>query len=205
MGDAYWDAHSVEMRLDETICLYQGKPVYVQVDRDRLGDGHTLKAYKLDGRMRNPTRVDYRTEDFDYRAFPLGYMNSDRNAYYLTRVPARQQKQGLERRQLRGIPELPHMEGWFYGRDMEDCILGRYPSVPEALEKLDTYAVESIAVSRNVAIRMRSTGGTKLLYKGRTIGHRKADGSFALIESKETKALRGVIQEELGDALCLTT
>lgn len=223
MGTAYYDPRSVSLRLDKTICIYKGEPVFVEVDNpperrqrvdpetgnlialppDASDAFHILKMYKLDGRLSKPTKVDYREPEFDYRAFPLGYINFMGSAFYLRRVPSRVQKQGLDKHFVASEPVGLQGSNWFFSKDMKDCILGIYPSVAEAMQSIDLGKAESVGVRRNFAISFSSGGAHRLNFKGREIAY-MSDGEFILIHRKERDAMSRIIRAEFKeDELCL--
>ena len=197
MGTAYVDARSVALRLDRTICMYDGKPVYVQVLRVPDGDWNKVYINALPCIPHNTAQlVDHRDAKFDYRAFLLGYINLKRTAHYLTRVPNRQQKQGLDRYCLVSSPEITDDVDWFIGDKMRDCILGIHPIHDEALDLVLSYEKTSVSISREIAIENASGGLITLLYRGRVVGHRDGDG-YNLLPSKERKILQDILQETL--------
>lgn len=211
MGTAYYDPRSVSLRLDRTICMYKGEPLYVELGAHhdpslstRIGPDywHILWGTRLKGGTKWIKDIDYRSPDFDYRALPLGYINHCGGAYYLARSPARQQKQGLCRSSTIFVGEQPQVGTWWASKDLHDCIMGIYPSLDKALKDLEEYKAMKVAVSRNVAIAWNGGGVYTLHHKGRQVGF-KEKFTWRMYETRERKALVSCINEEMPEIVCV--
>lgn len=199
MGTAYFDARSVTLRLDRTICIYKGMPVFVEAG-NRREDWHNVTIHALPVGSTKGNIVDYREPEFDYRAFPLGYINySGGTAHYLMRVPSRQQAQGLSRGCIISSPELRSEGGWFRSQEMSDCILGKYPTLSECVDTIKTYKRRSTAFTRELSLE-EDAGTILLQYKGRNIGYQEGD-KYKLFPSRDRKMLRSIIEGQAG--ICL--
>lgn len=212
MGTAYYDPRSVGLRLDRTICMYKGKPVYVYATNATRGvtddSYHMVEIMDVTSKpMTKAKMVDYRDADFDYRAMLLGYINYNKGAYYLSRVPSRIQKQGLCRTAITSDPHNIGGGGWFTSDGMRDMLLNDYPSYADCINAIDNDGWDAAAFHRCFAIK--AARAKQLMYKGRTIGFQERNGKYRLVDSKEADALRMTIKELFPstgeDSLCLTS
>jgi hypothetical protein len=149
----------------------------------------------MDGKQPG-VEVDYTVPEFSYKAFPLGYINIGGVATYLTRLPARQQAQGLAQTSIIGYPGRPNYPNWFTSREMKDCILGVYPGLANAEQDLETYQGTSIAIAREVAIKRQSGDVIALMYRGRVVGYKK-ENNYWLLETREKKVLTDILKEHV--------
>lgn len=95
-----------------------------------------------------------------FRPFPLGMMNQDTNAIYVSRQPARPKtEQGLTPQMLFTVkttlglkPAGNHVD--VYSESFRDCILGNYPAPKTVLDGLKNpkYVNESVAFHREFAL-----------------------------------------------------
>jgi hypothetical protein len=175
MGKAYYQQSDAKMRLDGTVCLYDGKPVHVQVmdTKDMVRICPIDKVYTL-----HPAQweqVKYTDDKFSYKSPPLGYVNSNGKATYLTRIPDRKQRQGLTLDIITTRPKmLPgySFEQSFYTQGYIDCVLNKYPTLDEALALLEKGKAEAVAISRSTALSFLGRNVVGLNYKGRQVGIR---------------------------------
>lgn len=209
MGTAYFDPASVHRRLHQTICMYKGEPVFVEClyREDRIPEGeewHKVRISTLPlGESRSRT-VDYRSTDFDYRAIPLGYMNAEGGAYYLTRIPGdrNHQKQGLCKYQIHSYPTVQAFN-FFASSWLRDCILGVYPTYVEALEELSNGA-KSVAVTRCIALKRDKGDRSYLLYRGRQVGSGIDGNNWIITRGRDAKTIHTVINDYFTEnKLCL--
>lgn len=171
----------VRWRLVDTICRYKGEPVYV-----RGSQSHMLTIQYLT-RGRDREIVDYRIPEFDYSAPPLGYMNVDRSARYISRVPSREnQKQGLSRIMLQAHDGFD-VQNYALTAEFRSCVLGEHRTLEQALEDLEQ-AWESVAIARHVAIRKLGAHALAIDYRGRMVGLRE-QGRWRLLDSPETSII----------------
>lgn len=138
------DRDDVRRRLTDTICMYKGEPVYVSSNR-----GHILTIYDL--YKRDKGQVDYRSDDFDYRSIRLGYMNYNKQAFYVNRIPLRSNATwGVSSQNLScsngGRPPTT------WGKEMIDCVMGTHPSLATAISNLRQKDWVSCAFHRHFAV-----------------------------------------------------
>ena len=191
------DRDDVRQRLGGTICRYKGKPVYIADTRG----GHQVYVQPLLPFSDNYELIDYRTPDFDYKSPPLGYMNFQDRAYYLSRLPWRDiQKQGLCQQAIEFKPDALGRGGWFPSEALAKCILGEHPNLQDALELIQTQGHESVAIHRHIAIGTVSGQSLGVFYRGRVVGIREM-GKFRLLQSDESSILERLIRKA-GINLC---
>lgn len=161
------------MRLDQTICTWQGEPVYIETDLDMmLGD---LRAKRLGGRKWYEIKTE--ADDFSYAAPRLGYYEHEADSvYWMYRHGRRQYKAGLPiERGLLARP--PHKEEFvppaflLLTKAMKDCIVGLDRSIEEALEVMKEGKRPSAVINREFALVKRDQRFLELHYCGRACGH----------------------------------
>jgi hypothetical protein len=183
------DRDDVRQRLGGTVCRYKNKPVYIIDTRYP----HMVAVQHLGDMGGDYEWIDYRTPDFDYKSPPLGYMNLQGKAYYLSRLPWRDiQKQGLTQEAIESKPDL--RRGWFPSAALGKCILGEHPNLQEALEQIINQGHESVAIHRHIAVGQVSGQNLGVFYRGRLVGIRER-GVFRLLQSEETSILERLIRK----------
>ena len=104
----------------------------------------------------------------------LGYLNSARakTAIYLTRRPVRRMNQGLCVDAITGYINYLSANQLLSDPGFEDCLVGKYPSFSEAVERLEQDpTLVSVAFARNMAIERDLKGlPHKLMHRGNKIG-----------------------------------
>lgn len=194
MAEKYLNRNDLILRLDRTICLYDGVPYFVSARSDETGDKVAL--YRLTGELRNKaTKIVDHTEDaFEDRSVPLGYFQSLDTAYYLQRIASRTQNQGLRQNVISGVPDTPRRDySWFTSTQMEACILGKHTTVADALEKIAS-GYNSVVVHRHVAIGLVDRKRIALYYKGKLCALRKGNG-FEWLEGDEMSVIKKVVNK----------
>jgi hypothetical protein len=119
---------------------------------------------------------------FDTASPPLGYMNYKDDVIHVTRPPVRRARQGIDTRNLsfrvlggRGCPY--HTEHLLFSKNFEEMVLGKYPKLEAALKKLreswkkDYKCGLSIAVTRDIALKIKETGIIDVWHKEANIGY----------------------------------
>lgn len=169
VAEAYLNQHDLDLRLDRTICMYDGVPVYVRTYG--LRHNHPLiDIFKLNGQIYKAWKtIDHKEDLFCDRATKLGYLNYGDSAYYLERVPHRHQNQGLRVTNLHTVPGLSRYgNDWFVGKEMEQCILGKYPSYTTAIKSIES-GTTGVAIHRCLSISLIDSRSRGLFYKGRLV------------------------------------
>lgn len=162
-----FDTHEdTRQRINRTICSYDGKPVFVQVD-----GVNEISIWPLRRDVGNipPKKVRVTDKKFSYASAPLGYMNYQKNAFYVMRVPNRQTRAGISSEILSTDPAIPPAE-FFMSKAFENCIMGTHPSLPTALKSLSKDH-NSVAIHRHLALfKLPSRHIYELRYRGAAIG-----------------------------------
>lgn len=189
MAEPYWSREDVRMRLNRTICMHKGVPVYVTVDEHGPSEGNMVETWPL-GSSKGPTYVDYTDDNFEYKAPPLGYAFWKGRAHYISRLPERRQRQGLTVDSLVIEPPLPdgRRGDLFRSKAVVECITGKHRSVSDALIMVERGDAESVPIHRQVAIGWVDTNRTLgLFYRLRLIGIRNNTiDRFELIQAPDT-------------------
>lgn len=199
MGEKFYANDDKVRRLDNTICFYKGAPVYVttrcgygyagedQVYINSLSQGRDLysKAWKL---------IEYTENDFDYKAFPIGYVNISDKAYYLYRNPAQQYSYGLTRQSVSSSDGNFH-HTYMYTDDFEKSLKREYPTLTEAIEKILKREAESVAFSMYLAVGLLSRSMVTLSYRGRIIGIKGFSNKFQVWKARENRIICRALDE----------
>jgi hypothetical protein len=177
----YDNAPDANRYLANTICYWRGEPVMVS----GVDAGYQAIGYKLPyPRGRNPEviRFDVRDEAFNATDYRLGYINTaEAGAIFATRRPARIQSQGLcganmsfKQRVGRDVRPRDILRDLVYDAGLRDMLMGRYPTVEEARQKLrDNPNIMSVAFDRLFAIRRHEQFNNLffLEYRGNDVAH----------------------------------
>lgn len=176
-GDKYETAEEVQIRLQGTIVLYDGSPVYIsRVNIPEAGDDDKIARVwfyplPLVGGG-NETRKFLSSRKFDLAPFKMGYMNRGGQAYFLSRAPLRQYQQGLNAKVLiiqtiKGQKADFGYDNCIRDRGFVDMVAGKYPSFKDAGDMLGNHETSSVAVSRMFAFVIdHDLEALYLLHKG---------------------------------------
>lgn len=165
MAEAYLTQEDMTRYLDRSICRYDGLPVYVSCSQKFP----MISIYKLDGRLGLAWMViDHKDEKFCDRQPPLGYINWERNAFYLQNMPIRNQRAGLRANTIIALG-AGYTGNSFTSTAMENCILGVHPKIGAAWQQLREAGFQGVAIHRNLAICSVSSRNHGLHYKGRLV------------------------------------
>lgn len=159
--------------LSNTVCYYNGVPIYIEaIDANLMAHAYNLP---YNGQVR---LVDINSELFNCREYKLGYMNAADGCYYVSRRPSRGTAQGICDNNLSFIPSDNdrHHRGTNMARAVQDpglvqMLTGIYPTIPEALQKLEHPNVNAVAISRHLCIKKHPQFNNLrfLEYKGQEI------------------------------------
>jgi hypothetical protein len=156
------------MRLSGTVVLYDGKPVYIREvgalrDAAEGKNGDIYRVYIKELPIKSGDDRDYErkfisSKKFDLAPFPMGFMNHEGKAVYLSRAPRRQQKQGLSEQTLScynvgeaAAGNVLRFANLTSNQAFVDCVMNKYPTVQEATRMVEQGA-DSAAFSRCFAI-----------------------------------------------------
>lgn len=166
MALPYIRREDIHMRLNTTICMYEEEPYYVSTD-DGRSDGNNITIYKLDGLFRPTKTIDHRDDKFSDRSVPLGYMQYEDKAHYLSRMPQRMQNQAVTRASIVGMPQGLGAR-WFTSKAMRSCILGEHKTFKQAWKMIENGEFSSVPIHRYVALKL-GRRDMELHYKGRLV------------------------------------
>ena len=120
-------------------------------------------------------------------------MNYGSQAYYLSRLPIQQQSQGLTRGVIHSEPPL---QVNMHSENLENTILGNYPSLIECMAELSKSKVKSKAFSRDFAVSKLGRTMYALEYKGRCIGIKtSSENHFTIWREKDSKFISRFLDE----------
>ena len=180
MKKDFYNLDHAQSYLNGTIVRYKNNPVYI---RELYRDGG-IKAQL--SRLTSPKIFSVRLNDdqLDINPFPLGFVNTVRNAQVrgmdlqiqvdvptcISRNPARRWKIGLDSRALWKwtlqantdlVVDFPQIRSVLYSKGFEDLAKDQYPSLEEVKEKL--FGVEfnyAMAFSRRFALSKNGSLGS---------------------------------------------
>lgn len=201
MGRAFLSMDDVRMRLHKTVCMYKGEPVYVNVDD--IGQDHKVRVCPLaavaNASIDKYKLVDYREDAFDYRFIELGYFNYKNDCWFLSRNPERKNHQGLRYDCISASPndlsEYHSYIQWFFSPSMHDTIMGKYPKLSEALDKLRHEDAKGVAVHRDFAVKWIDNNNIGMFYRDQLISIKDdVTDKFNLIPKRATSYIQRFLE-----------
>lgn len=193
----------ITTRLNRTVCMYKGLPVYVTVEpQDVKGSNiHIVRWYNLGDTSKCGT-CDYREKEFSNSSPLLGYLYHDNRALYLTRIADRRFQLGLCIGNVHfGGSSISYRE-IFLTKEMENCILGKHRTYAEA-KKMLANGVESVPIHRHFAISKAGKNITNLHYRGETIAIKLSTAEeFSFIHPPKVVGCYKEIMQREGVHLC---
>jgi hypothetical protein len=189
MGSPFHNVEDKRMKLQGTICMWQGLPYMVLCDHP----GNEVELYRLGEGTR--LKVDYTDPDFNYKSVPLGYIDYGKKAYYLTRIPNRQNKAAVSQELIGIIPRQEmYVDNFYNTKAMENCVLGIYTSYDRACQEVVTGKSTSRAFGRRLAVS--NEGRTYAInYRGRLIGHLGKQGVVQLLPSGDQSYMQQILMK----------
>ncbi len=191
----------VMKRLHGTICIYNGRPVYVRAHIDPKTGGYSdklvviseMQNYDRYGRRdAKPTVIDYTADTFSYKAFPLGYINHMGNAYYTSRVPYRYQYYGLNPDCIAWDPHPGDTYATMFSTSFSDMIARNYPPMDDAEARVIA-GERAIAVTPDIAFARVKGKVMNLLFKGKVIGIKMNTPDWQLFDMPEKQFLTKIL------------
>lgn len=164
-GDKYENAEEVKFRLEGSVVAYDGDPVYItRVSMPDMEDkGEIARVFfrplpfggDAGGKE---TRKFLSSRKFDLAPFKMGYLNTGKQAVFVSRSPVRQNRQGLcpanmsiadvKGKKVAGIG----FANIIANKGFIDMVKGVYPSFKEVGDMLNQPDITSAAVSRSFAL-----------------------------------------------------
>jgi len=158
-GDKYETAEEIRARLEGSVVMYDGSPVYIAKVDDAIDDIARVWISDLPyvGGAKT-TRKFLSSKKFDLAPFKMGYFNYEGRAIFASRAPIRQYKQGL----TSGTLTLQNTQGKggevgvsfaraIANQGFVDMIHNKYPDFKTAGDLLGDKNTSSVAVSRTFA------------------------------------------------------
>lgn len=112
-------------------------------------------------------------KDLDLSPFRLGFVNGISMAAYITRMPARQWRQGIRNSNLQMI--YPHHSGvnssFVNSQAFYRMLKGIYPSIKDCVESLANEEIVSTSFHRNFGLLADTKDRAKILFKGEAVGY----------------------------------
>ena len=151
----YPNSHDAGMRLNNSIVMFKDIPVFVRQE----GESIKFHLQPLDGVSRVPELVSANDEDLNIESVPLGYVNltSPQDVVYVSRLPARKQKQGLDIGNINYFREggqnmYTDSNGWKVPFPaLAKTITGDYPSAKQAYDLVTKTKALGVAFNRKMA------------------------------------------------------
>lgn len=164
-GDKYENAEETRFRLENTVVLYDKKPVYISRvgPIEDVGEKKEIaRVYFLDlpmvaGKEGKETRKYLSSRNFDLSPFSMGYMNYKGQATFVSRTPVRQNKQGLNAgttlfTNVAGRrSEVLDFNSMLRSPEFIKMFEGKYPSFQEAGGLIGDGKTTSVAISKMFA------------------------------------------------------
>lgn len=164
-GDKYETTEEVKFRLENTVVLYEGKPVLISrvkmpEEREEAKEIARVYFYELPygaGNKKNEVRRYLSSRNFDLAPFKMGYFNHGGEAIFASRTPVRQNKQGLGQTtckltDIRGKGcQTLDWNGVVGSQGFVDMVNGKFPDFQAAGEMLGNKENGSVALSRSFA------------------------------------------------------
>lgn len=203
-GDKYETQEEVRLRLEGSVVLYKEKPVYITrcsfpEEEDKKGEIARVyfmplpygKRLKKGERQPGETRKFLSSKNFDLAPFRMGYFNYKGRAYFASRAPVRQYKQGLTGKtcSIKGIKGRPaddiNFDMMIKTDGFADMVAGNYPTFAEIGELLGDEEQSSVAISRSFAFEIdHDLDSLFLLHKGVRCGLALRDDKALRIPEK---------------------
>lgn len=208
MYDNHQDANRY---LANTVCYWDGVPIYVAECRAGRNDRNIIEAYayKLPYGFHDGEYFNIGDERFNAFKYKLGYINTGNGVVYMARRPARIQSQGLcaNNVNIRGMSVgaggaryRDDFNDLVRGDGFKDMLLGKYPSMAEARKiLLEKPNIRAVAFSREFAIKRHPQFKNLffLSYKGEDISYSETS-EFSLPEEykylKEISTQKGCLK-----------
>lgn len=183
MNVEFENINDTHRKLDGCIVEYKGAIHSVRVDPGNT-DHYKVTLRKVpNGRA---FTVNTKEEEFEARFLPLGYMNYEKGCVWLSRSPARRMTLGIGDR----VVEFSDVDGKtvlrnvsIASQDYVNLYENKYPTYAEAIKKLTSTPISSIALSRDFAMGwLDRPYMLRLYYKATPVGMAKMDGEVPILQ-----------------------
>lgn len=196
---------TAEMRLHQTVVMYEGRPVYVTQVRQGAKGRIWLYVYDIpyDRYMDEETSKKKRKLVYlddpalNVSKFRLGYMADGGTAHYITRTPARQNRQGLcsGTITIQGVDgSLPRGFGNLYNTEgFAKMLLGKYDGLREATDKIVKEGAKAVPIARTFLLKRNAQARDfpiTLAYRGTDIAWSDPSNPTKFTLSREFRHLK---------------
>ena len=167
----FWDEQHAKLYLNNSVIRYKNLPIFIQDIQEVLGKNNKFKViYNILGQ--DEAKILFLpNKNIDMNPVPLGFLNSNVTSWYISRIPVRNWKIGLNHKsfsysialsnhQRNRKEERELFELRVDSKELKNCILGKYPSYRRSREKVDNGERICYAFSRRFAIHKKG-----LIYK----------------------------------------
>lgn len=146
----YPTEQDAKRRLDKSFLFYKNKPYFCRYAG--LAGPRMLNLYDVRDTMKIIHTVPYDDPDISIAIPRLGYFNNEKykKAMYLTRMPQRNQRDGLPYECLMINKHFASFED-LQCKGLEDMLIDKYPSIDKAIAKIKTH--KSCAFSKDYILR----------------------------------------------------
>jgi len=200
----YETSGEAQTRLCHTFFLYKENPVYCNgVVTDMNDDKTILLNLTFFPSGKETALIKLTDPDLKYRGLRLGYVNLPSGATYVTRYPTRKYKQGLNGDNIKctepaeGKAPKPKFQDFCKSVAFQDTLLGRYPTIAQAAERLRAQGDQkpaSVAFHRWFALIPDNLRGDFMLeYRGRVVGF--GDLKYEFTCASEYSYLEDIIKQ----------
>lgn len=188
MGYPLYSPEDASRRLVNTVCTYDGKPVYVN---SIIGLPYTFSCFEITTKKK--LSLDYTDPLFNYSIFKLGYCNLSGGAQFLSRDPVRHQIQGLSTRSVRNTIGQKITTGQIIEPAFAEMLNGKYPSIEYCMSHV-LAENQGLAFHRNFSIGVLGRTLLCLNYRGELLGtYQQGNNSFKLDRRKDSKFIKRVL------------
>lgn len=200
MAAQFDNLEDVGGKFNQTVCVYNGKPVYVvcaETDAEIVG-GFVLYIQDKNGKKQYIKLTDPK---FSYKDFNLGYANSGPFASWWYRKPSKQYQQGLRHNQLSyrtSIPGTGPEEPFGYSKPFNRMLENDYPKLEDCMKWLRDKHAQAVAFHRDFALSWDAIHGDYIIeYRAKQIGSSVNPGVSAVKLMDEYTHLTEALKEAL--------
>lgn len=185
----YLTGADARMRLHNSYCQFDGIPVFVKIPSDTL----VAEIYDL-VKEQCIASIDPNDERLDVESLPLGYLDYGGSAGFASRLPYRQQKQGISSDNTRVSQErwlLRNRHTHHFG-DINWSVAGKmfrneYREFDHARRLIETTSAEAVPFHRKLCLvtsKEKRSNLSSIRYAGKTMGFLFKGRKAALISEQ---------------------
>lgn len=120
----------------------------------------------------NASKAAIESRDWDWSPVPTGYVNTNRHAVYVERMPVRKWKQGLHRdnTKIRGEGQRLIDRDIIFSKHFAQTVKMKFPKYKDALKDVTNNKYKSRAFSLHYSLDRDEIGLLWLMYRGFKVG-----------------------------------